>query len=68
MSLLETRSKSYRENYVSISYEKLAEVSDLNKNFIGIVEREETNITVKNLEAAANAFKIDIQDLFNFMI
>ena len=51
-----------------ISQEKLAEMSDLNRNFIGMVERGETNITVKNLEAVANAFKIDIKDLFNFMI
>ena len=51
-----------------ISQEKLAEMSDLNRNFIGMVERGETNITVKNLESVANAFKIDIKDLFNFMI
>ncbi len=50
------------------SQEKLAEFADLNRNFIGMVERGETNITVKNLEAIANAFEINIQDLFNFVI
>ena len=51
-----------------LSQEKLAEIADLNRNFIGMVERGETNITVKNLESIANAFKINIQDLFNFVI
>ncbi len=51
-----------------LSQEKLAEFADLNRNFIGMVERGETNITVKNLEAIANAFEINIQDLFNFVI
>ncbi len=51
-----------------ISQEKLAEMADLNRNFIGMVERGETNITVKNLEAIANAFKMDIKDLFNFVL
>ena len=51
-----------------LSQQKLAEIADLNRNFIGMVERGETNITVKNLESIANAFKINIQDLFNFVI
>lgn len=51
-----------------ISQEKLAEFADLNRNFIGMVERGETNITVKNLENIANVFEIDIKDLFNFVI
>ncbi len=51
-----------------ISQEKLAEMSDLNRNFIGMVERGETNITVKNLESIANALKMDIRELFNFVL
>ena len=51
-----------------ISQEKLAEMADLNRNFIGMVERGETNITVKNLESIANAFEMNIQDLFNFVL
>lgn len=51
-----------------ISQEKLAELSNLNRNFIGMIERGETNVTVKNLENIANALKLPIQELFNFII
>ncbi len=51
-----------------LSQEKLAELADLNRNFIGMVERGETNITVKNLESIANAFDIEIKSLFDFTL
>lgn len=51
-----------------ISQEKLAELSKLNRNFIGMIERGETNVTVKNLENIANALGLPIQELFNFII
>ena len=51
-----------------ISQEKLAELSNLNRNFIGMIERGETNVTVKNLENIANALGLPIQELFNFII
>ncbi len=51
-----------------LSQEKLAELSNLNRNFIGMIERGETNITVKNLENIANALQLPIQELFNFVI
>ena len=51
-----------------ISQEQLAELADLNRNFVGMVERGETNITVKNLEAIANAFEMEIRNLFEFVL
>ena len=51
-----------------ISQEKLAELSSLNRNFIGMIERGETNVTVKNLENIANALQLPIKELFNFII
>ena len=51
-----------------MSQEKLAELSNLNRNFIGMIERGETNVTVKNLENIANALSLDIAALFNFVI
>ena len=51
-----------------MSQEKLAELAELNRNFIGMVERGESNITVKNLVAISLAFGMEIKDLFNFVI
>ncbi|MBQ8459572.1 helix-turn-helix transcriptional regulator [bacterium] len=51
-----------------ISQEKLAELADLNRNFVGMVERGETNVNVQNLENIANAMNLPIQELFNFII
>lgn len=51
-----------------LSQEKLAELADLNRNFVGLIERGETNVTVRNLEAIANALKLDIKELYNFVI
>ena len=51
-----------------ISQEKLAELAELNRNSIGLIERGETNVTLKNLESIANALNIDIKELFNFVI
>jgi len=46
----------------------LAEKADLNRVFIGLVERGTTNITVKNLESIANALDIDIKQIFDFTL
>ncbi len=51
-----------------MSQEKLAELANLNRNFIGLVERGESNITIKNLENIANAFEMDIRDLLYFVL
>ena len=53
---------------IKMSQEKLAELAELNRNFVGMVERGETNITVKNIESIANAFEINIHELFVFII
>ena len=51
-----------------MSQEKLAELAELNRNFIGMVERGESNITVKNLENISKAFNMEIKELFNFVL
>ena len=51
-----------------LSQEKLAELANLNRNFIGMIERGETNVTVKNVENIANALEVSVQELFNFVI
>ena len=47
---------------------ELAEILDMSPNFIGMIERGETNVTIKNVENIANALKLPIQELFNFII
>ncbi len=51
-----------------LSQEKLAELANLNRNFVGMIERGETNVTVKNVENIANALNVPIIELFNFII
>ena len=51
-----------------LSQERLAELASINRNFIGMIERGETNVTVRNLENIANALNLPIQELFNFVI
>jgi len=55
-------------NMRGLSQEALAEKADLNRSFIGLLERGQTNITIKNLEMVANALDIEIKDLFNFVL
>ena len=47
---------------------ELAEILDMSPNFIGMIERGETNVTVKNLACIAAALQVDIRELFNFVI
>ena len=51
-----------------LSQEKLAELANLNRNFVGMIERGETNVTIKNIEYIANAMNMPINELFNFVI
>lgn len=53
---------------LKLSQEKLAELANLNRNSIGMIERGETNITVGNLEKIAIALGINIKDLFDFTL
>lgn len=51
-----------------LSQETLAENADLNRSFVGLLERGQTNITIKNLEQIANALDVDIKTLFDFIL
>lgn len=46
----------------------LAEKAGLNFNFIGQIERAETNPTLKTVIALAEALEMDIKDLFDFTL
>lgn len=53
---------SYRKE-ANLSQEKLAELSGLHRTYIGMIERGEKNITLKNIEKISKALEINMSDL-----
>ena len=47
-----------------ISQEELAFRSDLHRTYIGMIERAEKNVTLKNIAKIANGLEISIKDFF----
>jgi transcriptional regulator with XRE-family HTH domain len=52
-----------RRRRIRMSQEKLAEKADLNRNYIGEIERAEKNITLETLEKIAKALGVRVHDL-----
>lgn len=48
----------------NLSQEQLADLAGLHRTYIGMIERAEKNITLRNIEKIALALKIDIKSLF----
>ncbi|MDR0507090.1 MAG: helix-turn-helix transcriptional regulator [Dysgonamonadaceae bacterium] len=46
-----------------ISQEKLAEIAGVHRTYVGMIERAEKNITLRNMEKIAKALKVEIKDL-----
>ncbi|MFI3285791.1 MAG: helix-turn-helix transcriptional regulator [Rikenellaceae bacterium] len=46
-----------------LSQERLADKADLHRTYIGMIERGEKNITLRNIEKIANALNINIKEL-----
>ena len=46
-----------------ISQEKLAELADVHRTYVGMIERAEKNITLRNIEKIAKALGVEIKDL-----
>lgn len=49
---------------LKLSQEELAERASVHRTYIGMIERGEKNITLKNIEKIARALKISIADFF----
>lgn len=47
----------------NLSQEKLAERADVHRNYIGLIERGEQNITIESLVKIAKALKCKVMDL-----
>jgi len=46
------------------SQEKLAEKSGFHRTYIGMIERAERNISLRNIEKLAQTFNVEIKNLF----
>lgn len=49
-----------------LSQMKLAEIVDMNFNYIGQIERGEANVTIHTMKLLADALDIEMKELFNF--
>ena len=47
-----------------LSQEKLAEIADVHRTYIGMIERAEKNITLVNITKIASALNLTIEELF----
>jgi transcriptional regulator with XRE-family HTH domain len=47
-----------------LSQEKLAELANLHRTYIGMIERAEKNVTLINIEKISKALNINIKELF----
>jgi transcriptional regulator with XRE-family HTH domain len=47
-----------------LSQEALADIANVHRTYIGMIERAEKNITLLNIQKLAKALKIDIKELF----
>ena len=57
---------AYARKLRKLSQMKLAEIVDMNFNYIGQIERGEANVTIKTMKVLANALDIQLKDLFDF--
>lgn len=57
---------AYIRKSKKLSQMKLAELVDMNFNYIGQIERGEANVTIKTIKNIADALGIEVSELFNF--
>lgn len=57
---------AYVRKSQKLSQMKLAEIVDMNFNYIGQIERGEANVTIKTMHTLADALNVELKDLFDF--
>ena len=57
---------AYVRKSKKLSQMKLAEIVDMNFNYIGQIERGEANVTIQTMANLANALDIEMKELFDF--
>lgn len=67
-ALLNNLGKKIRElrTKSDLSQEKLAFTCDLDRTYIGSVERGERNVSIINLQKIATALNVELNELLNF--
>ncbi len=57
---------AYVRKSKKLSQMKLAEIVDMNFNYIGQIERGEANVTIHTIKALSNALDVETKELFDF--
>lgn len=57
---------AYVRKSKKLSQMKLAEIVDMNFNYIGQIERGEANVTIKTMIILADALDVELKELFDF--
>lgn len=57
---------AYARKSKKLSQMKLAEIVDMNFNYIGQIERGEANVTIGTMKLLANALEVEMKELFDF--
>ncbi len=57
---------AYARKLKKLSQMKLAEIVDMNFNYIGQIERGEANVTIRTMKLLANALEVEMKELFDF--
>lgn len=57
---------AYIRKSKKLSQIKLAEIVNMNFNYIGQIERGEANVTIKTIKILANALDVEAKEFFDF--
>ena len=57
---------AYIRKQKKLSQMKLAEIVNMNFNYIGQIEHGEANVTIKTMKLLANALNVKLSELFDF--